>query len=551
MSIAVSSISKVIDARGAAVDLQLLPGSQFSAQVIKLLPDNLVRIAIGNIAIDVQSEVELLPGQLLQLAATRTADGLKLAIVGLQAEAEGAVLAAGVGASGTGKSSAATNSAVTIPAAENAVSKLRLSVPEAAAVAMAAQSAVAKQSGLSQLFANLGAASQMENLPAKLQAAVAQLLQQRPVLKPALSGADLQAAVKGSGVFLEAGLAAAGKLAAGGVRPQVFQGDMKAALIVFRHVVAGFAADGATEDASVTQPYTRAALTEATTPGGNTVRAGAPPTASSDLLKMAMAQTTVSQTSDGGKSPTAAVHPAKAEAQASGKNQVVQLVTLAGDAPDDLLQTLTGLRLPQQPAPGIAPDDFHATTNTPPPPVRGALPTAQPVALASIAFDTDLASTAKHLMLDTDAAIARQTLLQIASLPERLDGVMRHDAISRLNFELPFAMAQGTAVAQFEISRDADGQDQEMAERAWRARFSLDVEPAGPVHVMITLIGTETLVRMWAERPETARQLRAGVAELDQALARADLKARDIVIRNGAPMQPAAALAGHFLDRAL
>jgi hypothetical protein len=56
---------------------------------------------------------------------------------------------------------------------------------------------------------------------------------------------------------------------------------------------------------------------------------------------------------------------------------------------------------------------------------------------------------------------------------------------------------------------------------------------------------------MWAERPATADQLRAGVAQLSQALSRAELQPGDIVIRDGAPMQAVSARAGHFLDRAL
>jgi hypothetical protein len=56
---------------------------------------------------------------------------------------------------------------------------------------------------------------------------------------------------------------------------------------------------------------------------------------------------------------------------------------------------------------------------------------------------------------------------------------------------------------------------------------------------------------MWAERPATALQLQAGSAQLSQALVRAHLQPGDIVIREGAPVQPAPASAGHFLDRAL
>ena len=46
-------------------------------------------------------------------------------------------------------------------------------------------------------------------------------------------------------------------------------------------------------------------------------------------------------------------------------------------------------------------------------------------------------------------------------------------------------------------------------------------------------------------------QLRAGASQLSQALSRAELQPGDIVIRDGAPPQPAPAKAGHFLDRAL
>ena len=66
-------------------------------------------------------------------------------------------------------------------------------------------------------------------------------------------------------------------------------------------------------------------------------------------------------------------------------------------------------------------DDVTFHTNTPPPPFRGGLPAAQPIASPSIAPDAPLATTAHHLLDDTDAAIARQTLLQVASLPDRID----------------------------------------------------------------------------------------------------------------------------------
>jgi hypothetical protein len=195
-----------------------------------------------------------------------------------------------------------------------------------------------------------------------------------------------------------------------------------------------------------------------------------------------------------------------------------------------------------------------AHTNVPPPPISGALPAAQPVLPATLVSNSPAESAMHRLLADTDAAIARQTLLQVASLPGQADPATgRVDPVAqRWNFEIPFVTPQGTAMAQFEISRDSGGGNEvAAAKQVWRARFSLDVEPAGPVHALVSLVGDRTSVRMWAERPGTAAQLRAGAAQLSQALSKAELKPGDIVIRDGVPPQPVPARAGHFLDRAL
>jgi hypothetical protein len=212
-----------------------------------------------------------------------------------------------------------------------------------------------------------------------------------------------------------------------------------------------------------------------------------------------------------------------------------------------LLPVVTGART-------LAVDDAEfARTNLPPPPINGALPAAQPVLPATLVSNSSVEAALQHLLADTDGAIARQTLLQVASLPGQTDPATgRIDPITpRWNFEIPFATPQGTAMAQFDISRDGGGREAGAPKPVWRARFSLDVEPAGPVHALVSLNGERTSVRMWAERPATAAQLRAGVSQLSQALSRAELKPGDIVVRDGAPVQSATAPAGHFLDRAL
>ena len=157
-------------------------------------------------------------------------------------------------------------------------------------------------------------------------------------------------------------------------------------------------------------------------------------------------------------------------------------------------------------------------------------------------------------MAATDAALSRQILLQAASLPPSGSaGPRLAEGGPRWNFEVPFATPQGTHVAQFEISRDGRAHPAlDEPKTAWRARFSIDIDPIGPVHAQISLRGRRAAVTLWAERAEGAGRLRAGAAVLGEALRAADLEAGDLVVRDGAPRLPGAPAmpAGHFLDRA-
>jgi hypothetical protein len=403
---------------------------------------------------------------------------------------------------------------------------------------VAAQTAATEQDSLAPLFANLGAAVSTGSLPPKLQQAIAQVLAQQTSLNQNLGGNDIKNAFQKSGIFLEA------SLATGSVPPSGVP-DLKAALIVLRQTLQStLGADGTTA-AQATPIAEQASLQTAAAPG---LASGLVPAEPSDLdlqeillpqARLPVAEDVVQR----GGAPSAL-----AAALDSGPSAGATL-NLLQEALQELGNPARATATPKD----ARPDDVTVHTNTPPPPFRGSLPAAQPVASPSIAPHAPFAETAHHLLDDTDAAIARQTLLQVASLPDRIDasGPKIDTTAPRWNFEIPFVTAQGTAMAQFEISRDGGGQEVEPARRVWRARFSLDVEPTGPIHALVSLVGEKTSVRMWAERPATAAQLRAGASQLSQALSRAELNPGDIVIRAGAPPQAAPAKAGHFLDRAL
>jgi hypothetical protein len=188
-------------------------------------------------------------------------------------------------------------------------------------------------------------------------------------------------------------------------------------------------------------------------------------------------------------------------------------------------------------------------SSAPPPPDRGALPAAQAIAAPAIAPDAAPDEIAGRLITETNGALARTTLLQVASLPEQPDQP-RTDATQRWHFEVPFATPQGTAIAQFEVGRDGRALRADPQTRTWRARFSLDLEATGPVHALIALSGARTSVTLWAERASTAERLNQTSAMLSEALRAAELEPMDFSARVGAPPVVRPAVPGRFMDRA-
>jgi hypothetical protein len=599
MSIAVNTTLPIVAAQTTGAVVPLQPGTVITARVLQVLDSGQVQISIGNETLAVRSEVPLQAGQTLQLAVSQTADGFKLAVVPQKSTTvDPAQLAA--------TSNATMRQAVATLAADSAVSlasqlplpsvaqSSALTPQETLAVSTAAQAAATKQNSLSPLFANLDAVD-LTALPPKLQAAVAQVLALRTSLDSKLTGSDIKRAVQSSGLFLEASLASSTATNVSASTP-----DLKAALIVLRQALTATLGT-ATTLTPATTPQTaalnRLTVEQLVTTLAAQVNAGTStaslPQSTANATPLAGSFTTV-------LSPTLAptMTPATpatvtsqppiiaivdetadqllatqtatfAATQANAENRAVSNATLtslqealqsnpllAGQSAKlpgnaamlSLVPLVSGAKAPLKPD-----DDASLQASTPPPPIRGALPAVQPVVATTLVAHAPLEETTRKLLADTDAALARQTLLQVASLPDRTDATAPRldNTTARWAFEIPFVTPQGTAMAQFEISREGAAKESEAAQRIWRAKFSLDVEPAGPVHAVVSLTGDKTSVKMWAERPATAAQLRAGASQLSQALSRADLQPGEIVVRDGAPREVAPPSAGYFLDRAL
>ena len=520
--------------QGAAVPV-LKVGEIIDAQVLQLIDDTTAKLAIGNTLLEVQTQVPLTVGTTVRLAVKSTPDGLRLTLVGnstttsasatpssgntqvataastsatetpptvnTTATAAQATTSAATAAAADPTVAAATGNGATTATASNAPVVAIATDPQAqpvvpptpaaaaaAALASAVQSSAARQNGLAPLIADATVAATVPALPEPVRQAAERLLALQPVLDESTSADDIKQALGRSGLFLEASLA---ELADGN------SGALSAAAA---------AAAGAGDDLKAALMVLRGALTTflANDPGAMMQAAGA----------------------DAGAPNGAAL-----KAGTAALDLHASLATAAETAGAKMTE-------PQAAAP--------------PPPYRGAPPSAQPAAAPTVSADMTPRDIGKVLLGETDAALARQTLLQAASLPSHPGADPRLDPTGpRWNFEVPFATPQGSTVAQFEIARDGRNEPADGTKSVWRARFSLNLEPIGPVHAQIALVGTRAAVTLWAERPATSEQLRDNAPDLTDALRKAELEPSDVLVRGGTPPRPRDNVgSGRFLDRA-
>jgi hypothetical protein len=529
----------------------LQSGEVVEALVLQLLENGSVRLSVANTLLDVQTQVPLLPGTMVRLAVKNTSDGIQLVIVGGNAnsdtEAASTSGARALPTSGAADALAADSTdapaaSATLAASPDAFAQtsttmrgdVQLSSP-AAALSQAVRQAAAQQNGLAPLFADVAdvtTSTKAGALPQQVRDAATQLLALRPQLDSSLSADDVKQAFIQSGLFLEARIAAT-----------VADPSSQSAAMLTPTSAPPSPSQPTSADSDHAAPTSPPPADE------NAPTNSAPPVLASDDLKAAL---------------TVFRQALKVWLASDASTQVALDASDPGSAgakPELPLPTL-------QSAPSIAPDGptnesplitrtgSPPTLPAPPPPYRGAPISSQPVAPTSIPADASPRDIGARLLADTNGALSRQTLLQAASLPDTAQAALaqsnRDDSSGpRWNFEIPFATSQGTAVAQFEISRDGHSASAEGAKSVWRARFTLDVEPMGPVHAQVALIGSRTAVTLWAERADSAAKLRVNSSLLSDALKEAQLEPGDVLVRDGSPPRPQQPRpAGRFLDRA-
>ncbi|MFO0349946.1 MAG: flagellar hook-length control protein FliK [Alphaproteobacteria bacterium] len=212
------------------------------------------------------------------------------------------------------------------------------------------------------------------------------------------------------------------------------------------------------------------------------------------------------------------------------------LAQQAGASPEENIQRLRSQRQ-AQPATLPADSDAMLASNAVSA-YRKAMPSAPVSGATQWPSDPSEALVARTLLQRTEAALTQTRLLDVSSQLQRAEQAPAHTANTtqgHWSFDLPLATPLGQSLVRFEIDRQARKSGRGKNETVWRARLSLDIEPLGPIHAHVALLGTEkTWVSLWAERPETAQLLAEGQSMLRQSLGTDALDA-EIVFHGGAP----------------
>jgi len=290
------------------------------------------------------------------------------------------------------------------------------------------------------------------------------------------------------------------------------------------------------------QPGSAPASTQATTPPGS---GSVPPQAApTDPLRASPiagadddAQFATANLLLAAANPAAMQNPTPAAARTGGIADALVSLLLAQQAGATPEESVQRLRSQRQALPAGAEADPHSMpASNAVAAYRKAMPTAPVSTATQWPADPSEALIARTLLQRTEAALTQTRLLDVATQLQRAEHTPAppsNTTPGHWNFELPLATPLGQTLVRFELERQAR-KAAGKPETVWRARLSLDVEPLGPIHAQIALLGTKTWVSLWAERPDTAHLLAEGQSVLRQSLGGEDLEA-EIVFHGGAP----------------
>lgn len=203
--------------------------------------------------------------------------------------------------------------------------------------------------------------------------------------------------------------------------------------------------------------------------------------------------------------------------------------------------------LPQRPAAPTAEARVAAANGNPSPVDDPTLPGAERTTLtATRAAATTLAAQqalegegepAPRLGDQLRGGVAQIEVNQLRHLSDSAQG----NAVWRI--DLPVRDANGDAqLLHLQIEEEPPARQEGETVQQWTMRVDLDIQPLGPMHAKVTLIGERVHTVIWAEREHTLALLQGNVDWLQSQLARAGLDASDVQCLAGRPVVNANAI---------
>jgi len=414
-----------------------------------------------------------------------------------------------------------------------------LQASAASATAAAVRTLLPRYGPSTPLLASLARLDQAPpgSLPAPLAAAVRAVLRELPDRALLSTAQGVKNAVERSGTFLEHRLASAGNTPAP-VLDSDFKANLLRLLVQLRELPAS---DSRPPPAAPGRPADPA----------NTGQPPPPPLQRPVPLQTGLQQQPGLQRPDL-QSPQApagdASRPGQDNARPAARGETTpQAVKRALTAAGAVLPARGSATAPTGPTAAGTPVQAGNPSpgGTPPPPFPGVAPVPQSPVQVSLEAPDNPAHLRLDLLQQTEAALARVHLNQLASLPREGE----HRLVEWL-FDIPLRRGDSLDFWSARVSRDGGGggETAETSGPLWSVQLAFDLPGLGPMQARINLQGEQVSTLFRAERAETLPLLQAHLHELRKSLLAVGLEVGSIDCQSGELAETGPSEAGPLID---
>jgi hypothetical protein len=172
----------------------------------------------------------------------------------------------------------------------------------------------------------------------------------------------------------------------------------------------------------------------------------------------------------------------------------------------------------------------HVPANlNPPPPFPGVIPASQATVQATLDLINRLGNLRLDLLQQTEAALARVQLSQLASLPREGER-----GLVEWLFDIPVRRGDDIDFWSARMLREKEDQPNEADDGAgWSVQLAFDLPGLGPMQAQIQLQGERVSTHFWASNTDTLPLLRENLHELRNSFNEVGLEAGDIDCQAG------------------